>query len=368
MKEQCQTGPTEIDLASEMIRFVARTSAQCFIGVDLSEDFFETLMEFTHLLNRIVVMTYFIPKQILKLTIGLVLDQYRYKMTKALQPTIKLYRDNTKFNESMVFRKSVDMGLTDQQIGDVVVCLLYVSSENTALGLTNSLIDILQHPDYITKLQSETRSDIQNGDAMSLFANDLLNSCVMESARMGTHIFPLNRQSHRTNFKLGDYYVGDIQSIALCEPALMKMEDCSATELFDNPANYYPERFIAGPHNNHKPVSTGSRTVMTWGAGSHLCTGKNFAIYEIKTALAMILNTFEIDLKNVSSHNYFSPSAFAERTAQVSIKPLDDPVDLREVKRETIKIDNHESVIERFEIDGNKVIVVRDYLTPHQQK
>src|SRR5690554_6327434 len=56
----------EIELKYEMIRFISRTSASCFVGIDLSDEFFDTLMEFNEKLNRIVVSTYVVPRSILR--------------------------------------------------------------------------------------------------------------------------------------------------------------------------------------------------------------------------------------------------------------------------------------------------------------
>src|SRR5579872_1488318 len=66
----------ELDLSKEMIRFIACTSARCFIGMELHDEFYNTLMEFAQLLNHIVVLTYFLPRSVLRWWYGAKLKKY----------------------------------------------------------------------------------------------------------------------------------------------------------------------------------------------------------------------------------------------------------------------------------------------------
>ena len=137
-----------ISVMDEMIRFVACTSSRCFIGYEMDNEFFDLLMDYTHLLNRIVVLTYFFPLWFIRLTWNVKLRSYRYKMVAKLDKIIELYRNDPSYDESDLLRKAVDYqddngkSLTNQEIGDIVVCLLYVSSENTALGLSSAFTDM----------------------------------------------------------------------------------------------------------------------------------------------------------------------------------------------------------------------------------
>lgn len=315
----------KIDLITEMTRFVATTSASCFISFELSDRLFQILLKFTHFLNQVVVLTYFLPKWLLRLLVNPFLSRLRKQITSALTPEIESYRSNPDKDDSLVLRTAVDyidaatgLGLSNQEIGDIVVCLLYVSSENTALGLTNSIVELACSPIYWEKCKAEAASFLRVGDIKGLFASQLLNACVMETARLNSHIFALNRKPLDKGIaSIGNYFVGDADSIALCEPLLMVHG--TADEVFSNPKTYNPSRFLT---QNKEPLT--SHTVMTWGAGVHQCPGKIFSIYEIKMALALILTNFEFVLEDgaISKIDYFSPSAFAERKVAAVLKPL----------------------------------------------
>ena len=157
---------------------------------------------------------------------------------------------------------------------------------------------------------------MEENDIKSLFADPCLDAVIHESARMNTHIFPIGRRPKYSDATIGDYYVGDTDCIALCPPMLM-LHDCSKNA---DPSSFNPSRFIDG-HESKMP-----RDVMTWGAGSHLCPGKNFAVYEIKAAVSLITNHFEFpSILKVEKTDYFSPSAYAERPAEIRMKALAQP-------------------------------------------
>uniref|UniRef100_A0A6G6ABU9 Cytochrome P450 n=1 Tax=Borely moumouvirus TaxID=2712067 RepID=A0A6G6ABU9_9VIRU len=314
----------KLDMIPEMIKFVSRTSARCFISMDINEEFYDALRNFTDLLNKIVVLTYFVPHWLLNITLNkFMLRRYRMKMTKLLDSEIQKYRDDLQKSDSLLFRKCVDhvdpdtgMKLTNQDIGDIVVCLLYVSSENTSLLATNCLIDLAMNGEFWDLIKSECGPMIASGDNKSLFEAPFLNSVVMESARLNSHVFALARKPKKIN-KIGEFYISDdVDTISLCEPALMKFD--TANDVYQNPSEYDPIRFLP-PRSEPKD----SGHVMNWGKGVHECPGKQFAIYEVKAAIAYIVNNFErfnIDPKDLKI-NYFSPSAMCEKNISVEFIP-----------------------------------------------
>jgi len=64
---------------------------------------------------------------------------------------------------------------------------------------------------------------------------------------------------------------------------------------------------------------------MTWGAGLHLCPGKSFALYEIKTFIALMTMKFNIPkITYTEPTNFFCPAAFAMRPAVMHVTALDE--------------------------------------------
>lgn len=324
MVKRIKNSNTKCDLTSEMIRFVSATSAKCFMGYDINDEFFEALMKFTHLLNKIIVLTYFMPKWMLRIIYGKQLKSYRMIMSNILSPEINKYRHDLAKNESLIFRRAVDFigengnKLNNEEIGGIITCLLYISSENTSLGASASLVDLALNPEWWNKVKEETENLLKNNDINGLFKSELINSCVIESGRMNVHIFPLNRKPKSTESCIGDYYIGDAQIVGVCEPMLMT--DIYAEDVFKNPKCYNPGRFMG-----ENPEPKDSAVLLTFGDRVHKCPGRMFAIYEIIAAIAMTVSNFErFDLKRekMPELDYFSPSAFSERHVDVEFKAL----------------------------------------------
>lgn len=316
----------KINIINTMIKFVARTSARCFLCLELSDDFLKILIDFTHFLNKIVISTYFVPLWILRLIINPFLGNYRRKMQVFMEPEIEKYRTDITKSDSLILRRAVDYvtekgeKLTNRQICEVIVCLLYVSSENTALGLSNTIVDLVTNKTFLEKLKKESQKYLIKNDMRGLIGDSVIDACVMESCRLNTHIFALNRKPLDMK-SIGDYYVGDVDVVAICEPMLMKYE--CAEDLFQDSEKYNPDRYLGV--NGQKIESKTAGAIMTFGKGVHLCPGSKFALMEIKVAASLILNNFNftIEKNDMGQMNYFSPSAFAERQVNAKISVIE---------------------------------------------
>ena len=75
----------------------------------------------------------------------------------------------------------------------------------------------------------------------ALTTSRLIDSCLMESARMNSHVFALNRKPCRENLTLAGYDLTGADCVAICEPMLMVH---NAEDKFSNPLTYNPKRFL----------------------------------------------------------------------------------------------------------------------------
>ncbi|KAL1924084.1 uncharacterized protein VTP21DRAFT_7119 [Calcarisporiella thermophila] len=331
MRERVGAGGA--DVIEEMVRFISSTSAMCFLAAELDEQTLALHRKFSGLLNKIISLSYFLPSRALRPIFVPRLSTYRKLITKRFLPEIQKYRADPQKSDSLLLRKAVDYGsdgkvLTDQDIGDLIVCLLYVSTENTAYGLSESLLDLARHPEVWHRVREEskvfTRIYQDISDAEHIFDSKLIKSCIMESARMNAHLFSIHRRPAKP-LTLGSYYVGQVDSVALCTSMLMvhnQASDC----IFQQALQYDPFRYHEPSRDKYS-----STNVMTWGAGVHLCPGKQFALYEITAGIAMIAANFEeLRVQHVGSPNYFSSSAFAWRPSRLAMIPtkIHTPTDL----------------------------------------
>lgn len=315
-----------VNLIDILMRYIVCTTSQCFIGTQMTDELYITLNKFGQLLNKIIVNSYIFPKWMLRLLYNRELRSYRKIMTKYFEPIIQQYIDDPTKKDSNIIRKALDYvdpetgkSPTNEQVGDILVCLLYVASENTALASTASLVDLARNPTYWDKVKNECTEYINSGNNKGIFTSKIVEHCLLESARMNSHVIAISRKPKRRNATLGNYYIGDADCVALCQSIYM-LYDC-AEEVYSNPLIYNPERY-AEPLNEPKT----SNELMTWGGtGPNLCPGKNFAIYEIRVALAMITTNFKrFDIKDedLGPIDFFSPAAIASRNAYVTVEAI----------------------------------------------
>ena len=398
MKTQIADGD-EVDIYEHMIKFIVCTSSGCFVGMEITPEFYHILEKFTALLNRLVVLTYFLPKNVIKYTIGLLLKKYRNQMARILYPIIEEYRKDKNKKDSDVIRSAVDdvTNLDNHRIAEILICLLFVSAENTALGLAATVRDLSKNPEWWEKVRKVSDGYLRNDDLYGLFNDELIDAVVTESARLNTHIFALNRHPVNKHQTIGEYYVGDVKSVAICQPLLM-VHDASS-DIFKDAEQYNPERFIdkirdesgaqcpifkedykSCPFLNSKDKtikgeiikgeSKNPYDVMTWGAGTHICPGKVFAKHEIKAAIAIITTTFKrFEIVREDKKNYFSPAAFAEQNAVVRVEKLPENELIKNINLEpNIEVGGKYYKVLRYDACGGSGWLIKNFLDESRQQ
>jgi cytochrome P450 len=386
MKTEIADGD-EVDIYEYMIKFIVCTSSGCFIGMEITPEFYHILEKFTALLNKLVVLTYFLPKNVIKYTIGLLLKRYRDQMARMLYPIIEEYRKDKNKKDSDVIRSAVDdvTNLDNHRIAEILICLLFVSAENTALGLAATVRDLSKNPEWWEKVRVKSDEYLRNDDLYGLFNDELIDAVVTESARLNTHIFALNRHPSNKYQTIGNYYVGDVKSVAICQPLLM-VHDAS-TDIFHNAEEYNPDRFIDKictpipeehklcPFLNAKDKivkgeSKNPYDMMTWGAGTHICPGKIFAKHEIKAAIAIITTNFKrFQIVKEDKKNYFSPAAFAEQNAVVRVERLPENQLIKHINLEpNIDFDGKYYKVLRYDTSGGSGWLIKNFLDEKRQQ
>lgn len=92
------------------------------------------------------------------------------------------------------FNELTGKPLTNREIGEILLCLLFVSSENTATGLTLAIVNLVNHPEHWDRARAESRKFLRNGDVKGIMTSEYLHACVMEMARLNSHMFAILRR------------------------------------------------------------------------------------------------------------------------------------------------------------------------------
>lgn len=185
-----------------------------------------------------------------------------------------------------------DSGIGDQEVaGNVLIMLL--AGEDTTANTLAWMIDLMwRHPQTLARARDEVRRVCGGpGGAMPTLDQigqlDYVEACAHEAMRLKP-VGPQNAMQALRDTPLGDVLVEKDMVVF----AVMR-RDAVNEALIPNAAAYDPQRWLAdgGPG---PAASQAKRISMPFGAGPRICPGRYLALLEIKMAMAVLLQHFDI--------------------------------------------------------------------------
>ncbi len=177
--------------------------------------------------------------------------------------------------------------MSDQQVRDEILTLLFAGSEAPSHTLAFALYLLSQHPEVEMRLYSEVHTVLgnQTPTVEHLKALPYLRRVVEETLRL----FPAGGTLPR-RAKADDDICGFSvrkHSLVFFNPYVTHRLE----EFWPEPERFDPDRFAPERVAVRHPYA-----YLPFGAGPHLCLGRDFAMMEIQFALAMILQRFRLRL------------------------------------------------------------------------
>ncbi|XP_066280201.1 cytochrome P450 4B1-like [Branchiostoma lanceolatum] len=178
-------------------------------------------------------------------------------------------------------------GLTDTEIRDEVDTFMFEGHDTTASGLSWTLYCLARHPGHQEKCRKEAQEVLQGRTEVTW---DLLPSlkyitmCVKEAMRMFPPVPMIFRQlESRLTFPDGR---------TLPKGAVVIISTYTLhhnSHVWENHTEYDPLRFSPEISKNRHPYA-----FIPFAAGPRNCIGQHFAMNELKTAVALILQRFSL--------------------------------------------------------------------------
>ena len=181
-----------------------------------------------------------------------------------------------------------DSGISDEQVAGNVMTMLLAGEDTTANSIA-WMIDLLwRHPQALARAADEVRQLLASPAELPTFEQadrlDYLEACAHETMRLKPVAPMIGLQA------LKDTEIGDVRvprgAVVL---ALMRRDSVSDKHLPDA-ERFMPERWLDGTTVAGQP----KRISMPFGAGPRICPGRYLALLEMKIAMAMLLNRFDI--------------------------------------------------------------------------
>ena len=176
--------------------------------------------------------------------------------------------------------------MSDTQVLHECVTIFFGGHETTAVGLTWTWVELLQHPDIIQKLTAEIDQTL--GDR-AISCDDLaempyLTQVIKESLRLHPPAGALAREVI-SPFDVNGYHFEAGDTLAFSIHTLHHQE-----EFYPEPSRFNPDRFAPEREQPDR------YTYMPFGVGSRICIGNAFAMLEMQMVLATMIQSLRWSL------------------------------------------------------------------------
>ncbi len=195
------------------------------------------------------------------------------------------------FLQTIVEGKDVEgKAETEETIIGLALMTIFTAYITTAAQTSWSVIQLLQHPDYLARVKEEVEAVLPEKIAELTTAElarlEHLDWALLETQRMHPAMSHYARYNAET-YQLGGYSIPKGWFTMVCPAVAHRLP-----EVFSQPDLYDPFRFSpARAEDRRHPYS-----LIGFGAGLYRCPGAGFGVNEMKCILSLLLQQYEVEL------------------------------------------------------------------------
>ena len=178
--------------------------------------------------------------------------------------------------------------LSDHEITGMLVAAMFAGHHTSSVTTAWTLIELLRHPRFLDEVRDEIHGRYADGEQYtyeSLRDLEKTEGAVKEALRIHPPLFILLRAALQDCEILG-YRVKKGNWVAV-SPMVAHRDD----QVFENALEFDPDRYGPGREEDKRPFA-----YISFGGGRHKCMGNAFAILQIKTIMAVLLNRYDFEL------------------------------------------------------------------------
>ncbi|MEO0532965.1 MAG: cytochrome P450 [Cyanobacteria bacterium P01_A01_bin.123] len=185
-------------------------------------------------------------------------------------------------------RDETGVGMTDEELRDELITLLFAGHETTATALAWALYWAHARPDVYTQLMDERATLGANPTPMAIVKLPYLSAFCNETLRINPVGFVTFPRRVEQPINLLGYALEPGMLLMGCIYMLHRY-----SSVYSEPAKFRPERFIDHTFSPYE--------FMPFGNGTRRCVGAALAQYELKLAIATILSRCQLKLAKQQS-------------------------------------------------------------------
>lgn len=220
-----------------------------------------------------------------------IVSKRRSEMSQKLEPTRDLL-------QLLIDTHNTDpVSFTDLHMREEMALFMIAGSDTSSMTLTCTLLLLVNNSEKLTKLINEIDEafpDIK-GDITFAKTQDLpfLNAVINESMRVMPIIrVGLARYTTETTI-ISSYEIPPETIVSACMPQVLL-----SPKIWPDAESFIPERWLAP----YKGVEADKKAHLVFSAGSRNCPGQQFALKELRLALATLVRRYDLVLKEGQSH------------------------------------------------------------------
>jgi cytochrome P450 len=160
--------------------------------------------------------------------------------------------------------------ISDRELRDELMTLLVAGHETTATALSWAIERLVRHPDKLERLAAEVTAG----------QDEYLDAICKETLRLRP-VLPIVLRRLTAPMEIGGRLLPAGVSVAPCVYLIHRRPD-----IYPEPERFMPERFLDRP--------AGTYTWIPFGGGVRRCLGASFALFEMKTVLARIVQRADL--------------------------------------------------------------------------
>ncbi|MHC5917789.1 MAG: cytochrome P450, partial [Nostoc sp.] len=183
----------------------------------------------------------------------------------------------------MAARDEFGQRMTDDELKDELLTILFAGHETTATTLAWAFYQIHQNSDVLLQLQQELDSLGENPNPMEIAQLPYLTAVCLETLRMYPVLPVLFPRITKSSINIAGYQFAPDTTLMASIYLLHYRED-----LYPNPQQFNPERFLGRQYSPWEFIP--------FGGGSRRCLGYALALLEMKLVLATVLSNYQLAL------------------------------------------------------------------------
>ncbi len=183
----------------------------------------------------------------------------------------------------LLARDEEGQGMTDQEIRDELMTLLFAGHETTTSALAWAVYWVHKQPEVYQKIMEELATLGANTDPMTIFRLPYLTAVCQETLRIYPVVFFTTLRRTKQPVELQGYH---LEACTLIQGSIYLTHQ--REDLYPEPKKFKPERFLERKFSAYE--------YLPFGGGSRLCIGMALANFEMRLVLATLLSNFEMEL------------------------------------------------------------------------